>query len=105
MFDLLNISTLNINETTISTEFSLYQNFLGPSNWTTQIEYTLPREAHVKIDIFDINGKKLLSLVNASKAAGKHDISFNLSALSSGLYFCKMKTPTYSQTKKIILTH
>jgi iduronate 2-sulfatase len=105
MFDLLNISTLNTNEPTTSTGFNLYKSYLGPSNWTTQVEYTLPKETQVKIEIFNINGKKLLSLVNASKAAGKHDISFNLSKFSSGLYFCRMMTPTYSQTKKIILRH
>jgi hypothetical protein len=105
MFDLLNISTLNINELTKSNEFNLYQHYLGTSNWTTQIEYTLSKETQVKIEIFNVNGKKLLSLVNESKPAGKHDMSFNLSKFSSGLYFCKMTTPTFSKTKKMILSH
>ena len=105
MFDLLNISTLNINELTKSDEFNLYQRYLGTSNWTTQIEYTLTRETQVKIEVFNINGKKLLSLVNESKPAGKHDMSFDLSKFSSGLYFCKMTTPTFSKTKKMILSH
>ena len=105
MFDLLNISTLNINELTKSDEFNLYQRYLGTSNCTTQIEYTLTRETHVKIEVFNINGKKLLSLVNESKPAGKHDMSFDLSKFSSGLYFCKMTTPTFSKTKKMILSH
>ena len=104
MFDLLNISTLNINELTKSDEFNLYQRNLGASNWTTQIEYTLTRETQVKIEVFNINGKKLLSLVNESKPAGKHDMSFDLSKFSSGLYFCKMTTPTFSKTKKMILS-
>ena len=105
MFDLLNISTLNTNELTKSNEFNLYQRNLGTSNWTTQIEYTLTRETQVKIEVFNINGKKLLSLVNESKPAGKHDMSFDLSKFSSGLYFCKMTTPTFSKTKKMILSH
>lgn len=105
MFDLLNISTLNINELTKSNEFNLYQCYLGTSNWTTQIEYTLSKETQVKLEVFNINGKKLLSLVNESKPAGKHDMSFNLSKFSSGLYFCKMTTPTFSKTKKMILSH
>jgi len=104
MFDLLNVSTLNINELTKSDEFNLYQRNLGASNWTTQIEYTLTRETQVKIEVFNINGKKLLSLVNESKPAGKHDMSFDLSKFSSGLYFCKMTTPTFSKTKKMILS-
>jgi len=105
MFDLLNISNLNINELTKSNKFYLYQRYLGTSNWTTQIEYTLSKETQVKIEVFNINGKKLLSLVNESKPAGKHDMSFNLSKFSSGLYFCKMTTPTFSKTKKMILSH
>ena len=105
MFDLLNISTLNINELTKSNEFNFYQRYLGASNWTTQIEYTLSKKTQVKIEVFNINGKKLLSLVNESKPAGKHEMSFNLSKFSSGLYFCKMTTPTFSKTKKMILSH
>ena len=105
MFDLLNISTLNINELTKSNEFNFYQRYLGASNWTTQIEYTLSKETQVKIEIFNVNGKKLLSLVNESKPAGKHEMSFNLSKFSSGLYFCKMTTPTFSKTKKMILSY
>ena len=104
MFDLLNISTLNINELTKTNEFNLYHSYLGASNWTTQIEYTLSKETQVKIEVFSINGKKLLSLVNESKAAGKHYKSFNLSKFSSGFYFCKMTTPTFSKTKKIVLS-
>ena len=105
MFDLLNISTLNINELTKSNEFNFYQRYLGASNWTTQIEYTLSKKTQVKIEVFNINGKKLLSLVNESKPAGKHQMSFNLSKFSSGLYFCKMTTPTFSKTKKMILSY
>ena len=105
MFDLLNISTLNINELTKSNKFNLYQRYLGTSNWTTQIEYTLSKKTQVKIEVFNINGKKLLSLVNESKPAGKHEMSFNLSKFSSGLYFCKMTTPTFSKTKKMILSY
>ena len=105
MFDLLNISTLNINELTKSNEFNFYQRYLGASNWTTQIEYTLSKKTQVKIEVFNINGKKLLSLVNESKPAGKHEMSFNLSKFSSGLYFCKMTTPTFSKTKKMILSY
>lgn len=105
MFDLLNVSTLNINELTKFNEFNLYQSYLGASNWTTQIEYTLSKETQVKIEVFSINGKKLLSLINESKPAGKHDMSFNLSNFSSGLYFCKFTTPTFSKTKKMILSH
>ena len=105
MFNLLNISTLNINAPTKSNEFNLYQSYLGASNWTTKIEYTLSKKVPVRIGVFNINGKKLLSLVNESKPAGKYDISFNSSKFSSGLYFCKMTTPTFSKTKKMMLSH
>ena len=84
MFDLLNISTLNTNEQTKSDEFNLYQRNLGASNWTTQIEYTLTRETQVKIEVFNINGKKLLNQDDESKSAGKHEMSFKLSKFSSG---------------------
>ena len=105
MFDLLNISSLSTDEIRKSNKFNIYQHYLGNSNWSTQIEYILSQETQVKIEIFNINGKKTLTLVNEFKSAGKHDMTFNLTKFSSGLYFCKMTTPTFSKTKKIILGH
>ena len=57
------------------------------------------------VQSFNINGNKILTLVNESKSAGKHVMSLNLSKFSSGMYFCKLTTPTFSKTKKIILIH
>ena len=105
MFELLNISSLSSGEITKSNKFNLYQQYLGNSNWSTQIEYTLSQETRVKIEVFNINGEKILSLVDEDKSAGKHDMIFNLSKFSSGLYFCKMTTPTFSKIKKFILRH
>jgi arylsulfatase A-like enzyme len=105
LLKLLNISALHINNPTKSPKFNLYQSYSGASNRTTKIEYTLSKETQVSIEVYDVNGKKLLRLVNESKPAGKYNISFNSSELPRGLYFCKMTTAMLSQTKKMMLSH
>jgi hypothetical protein len=105
LLKLLNISTLHVDNPTKSPKFNISQTYSGASNQTTKIEYTLSKETQVSIEVYDVNGKKLLRLVNEAKPAGKYDLSFNSSELPRGLYFCKMSTPMLSQTLKMILSH
>jgi arylsulfatase A-like enzyme len=105
LFKLLNISTLNINNSTKSPKFNIYQSNSGASNRNTKIEYTLSKDTQVSIEVYDVNGKKLLQLVDEFKPAGMYNISFSSSNLPKGLYFCKITSSMISQTIKMILSH
>lgn len=93
----------NETETTIAGRFSLEQNFPNPFNPATGIKFTIPENGKVKLTVFDITGKTVSELVNREMEAGVYEESFNAGDLSSGVYFYKLETGTYSETKKMIL--
>jgi hypothetical protein len=77
-------------------------NYPNPFNSATIFEFTLPKELYTKLDVFDISGKKINTLINEIKSPGIHRISFNASALSAGIYVCKLEAGDYVSIKKII---
>lgn len=84
-------------------KFSLYQNYPNPFNPSTTIEYDLPKSADVKIEVFNIAGQKIRTLLNEKMAAGSHQVEFNAQNLSSGIYFYKIEAGKFQDVKKMIL--
>ncbi len=87
----------------IPEEFSLEQNYPNPFNPTTTIEYSIPQPGVVTIKIYDILGREVTTLVNEEKQKGNHVVKFNTGNLSSGIYFYRIQTDSFTQTKKMIL--
>ena len=83
--------------------FELSQNYPNPFNPTTQIRYTLPQATFVRVEVFNNAGQKIADLVAQKQPAGYHVVTFDASELSSGVYFYKLTTPSFSQTKKMLL--
>ncbi|MFO7525786.1 MAG: T9SS type A sorting domain-containing protein [Ignavibacteriaceae bacterium] len=84
-------------------EYSLEQNYPNPFNPETQIEYSLSKPGFVTLSVFDILGNKITDLVNEKQNDGTHNVTFNASELSSGLYFYSIKVNDFHQTKKMLL--
>lgn len=84
-------------------EFSLDQNFPNPFNPATQIEYSIPEDGIVKLNIYNALGQKVYELVNGIEKAGKHKIKFNGSGLASGVYFYKLESGNNIAVKKLML--
>jgi hypothetical protein len=84
--------------------FTLEQNYPNPFNPETSIRFTLPENSFVSLKVYDINGKLVKTLVNGSKSAGSHEVSFNASELSSGVYFYTLKAGGFTESKKMLLT-
>jgi uncharacterized protein (DUF362 family) len=95
-------SVNNGNPSTISS-FELKNSFPNPFNPTTTIRYSLSTAGHVKLDIYDLAGRKVATLVNETKPAGTYNIPWNASHLSSGVYFSKLTAGKFSQVKKMVL--
>lgn len=96
--------TSNVNQHEIAGfGYELAQNFPNPFNPVTIIKYSIPIQSHVMIKIFDLTGREVTTLVNESKVAGLHEVEFNGSNLSSGIYFYMMETEGFIQTKKLIM--
>jgi len=87
----------------LPTVFSLDQNYPNPFNPSTTISYALPKEARVKLTVFDVLGREVETLVNETKSAGVYQAVFNSSRLSSGTYFYRLQAGEFVQTKKMIL--
>ena len=88
---------------TIPSSFQLFQNYPNPFNPTTTIEFSLPERSFVKLTVYNALGQEIAVLVNEEKQAGIHRIQFNGSNLPTGVYFYRLETPKFIETKKMIL--
>jgi hypothetical protein len=87
----------------VPTQYDLSQNFPNPFNPTTTIAYGLKNSGKVRLSVFDIMGKEVAVLVDGAQAAGSHQVLFNASNLSTGMYFYKLQTANQVFTKKMTL--
>jgi len=85
------------------TSFSLEQNYPNPFNPSTKITYSIPYKSFVTLKVYDPLGSLVTDLVQEEKEAGKYEIDFNASDLSSGVYFYRIESGDFMQTKKMIL--
>lgn len=83
--------------------FSLAQNYPNPFNPATNITFTLPKESHVNLAVYDITGKLVQQLVNRSVTIGKHTIQFDAANLASGIYFYRIQAGDFSKMRRMIL--
>lgn len=93
----------DIEDEILPTEFTLLQNFPNPFNPTTFIEYELARGSDVKLEVYDILGRKCFALVEQFQPVGKHRVSFDGIELSGGIYFYRLTADGFVQTRKMVL--
>ncbi len=84
-------------------QFELSQNYPNPFNPTTQIQYTMPESGHVKLEVYNMMGQRVATLVNESVNAGSHTVSFDASDLASGIYLYRLQAGNTAMTKKMTL--
>jgi hypothetical protein len=89
--------------TEVVKDFNLSQNYPNPFNPTTNIKYQITNNKLVTLKIFDILGKEVETLVNEKQNAGTYEVTFNASQYSSGIYFYKLTTDNFSDTKKMLM--
>ncbi len=87
----------------IPSSFSLSQNYPNPFNPSTVISYQLPVISDVVIKVYDVQGREVQTLVNERMQAGTYEVSFDGSGLNSGVYFYRMVTDGFSETKRMML--
>jgi hypothetical protein len=84
-------------------QFALEQNYPNPFNPTTTISYQLPVASQVSLKVYDVLGREVMTLVNGRQDAGAYNFNFNASELSSGVYFYRLQSGNFVQTKKMML--
>ena len=101
-FKITNASGISGNSSYLN-NYTLYQNYPNPFNPVTKIKFDLPKNGFVRIQVFDIAGRLINTLINDFKFSGSYEIDFYVGNLSSGVYFYKMETVDYSEVKKMLL--
>ncbi len=84
-------------------DYKLHQNYPNPFNPSTKIKFDIPSASNVKLNLYDITGKQVASLVNDRFSPGSYEYEFNASNLPSGTYIYKLQTDTYSEAKRMLL--
>lgn len=100
---LTSTSIHNNNGLTTADKYALNQNYPNPFNPTTKISFSLPKSEFVTVKIFDMLGKEVAQLVNDELKAGNYEYQFNGSSLASGIYFYRINTANFTDTKRMTL--
>ncbi len=89
--------------TDLPSEFALMSNYPNPFNAQTVIQYQLPINSSVKLEVYNLLGEKVATLVDSKQQAGYRSVIWDAKEVSSGLYFYKLTAGDYSETKRMML--
>ena len=90
-------------EVEIPLAYSLEQNYPNPFNPSTTIKYSIKENGFVKLSVFNLLGEEVTTLVNTEQKAGRYEIEFSASKLSSGVYLYQLQAGEYVLVKKMLL--
>jgi M6 family metalloprotease-like protein len=93
----------SIAGTNTNAEYVLNQNYPNPFNPATEISYKIAKRGFVTLKIFDLAGREVSTLVNSVQEQGSYKVHFDARALSSGIYFCKLSSESFTSVKKMTL--
>ncbi len=83
--------------------YKLFQNYPNPFNPSSVIQYEVPEQTHVTLKVYDVIGQLVATLVNEVKTPGNHEVIFNASGFSSGIYLYRMQTDSFVQSRTMLL--
>jgi hypothetical protein len=84
-------------------EFKLYQNYPNPFNPSTKISFSVSKASNIHLVIYNSLGQEIAELMNKFVQAGQYSIDFNALGLPSGIYFYKLNSEYFTETKKMLL--
>jgi hypothetical protein len=93
----------SVSDHSVPVVFKLYQNYPNPFNPTTIINYQLAVDNFTTLKVYNLVGKEVATLVNGNQKAGNHQVTFDGSKLSSGMYFYKLQTGKNVEVRKFTL--
>ncbi len=99
-FEYFNVITVDLG---IPEKFILEQNYPNPFNPKTVITFKTPAEGQISLKVYDVLGNEVATLLNEQKPAGSYDVELDASQFTSGIYFYKLTSSTFSSTKKMIV--
>lgn len=110
-FDTADLSVVSVTSTSaaevpgesLPVSYSLDQNYPNPFNPVTNMRYNLPVDSPVRLEVFDLLGRRVALLYDGLQKAGRHSALFDATRLSSGMYIYRIQTPEFTQTRKMML--
>ena len=99
----VNVGVTSVDDEVLNTNFALEQNYPNPFNPTTRIKYQVASIGRVSLKVYDILGREVITLLNKPMQPGNYEVGFNGSDLPSGVYFYKLTSGQYSQSRKMLL--
>ena len=92
-----------VEDTPAASAYILCQNYPNPFNSSTMIEYYIPKQSLVKIEVYNVLGQRIAVLADAVKQSGSHSVIWNAAGMASGLYFCRIEAGIYTAVRKMEL--
>jgi len=102
-FVLVDGTSLSVDEEFIPTEFALHQNYPNPFNPVTTIQFDIPEAGEVRLDVYNILGKKVATLVQGRLEIGGYTVGWDAAGIASGIYYYRISSAKFTSTKKMIL--
>ena len=87
----------------VSREYSLDQNSPNPFNPMTEIKFSLPRSTNATLTVYNVRGQAVVTLASGVMGAGQHSVTWDARQHPSGVYFYRLETPDFSETRKMIM--
>jgi len=84
-------------------QFELNQNYPNPFNPSTTINFSLQKSSLISLDVYNVQGKKVVTLMEGQRPAGSYTVTFDGSRLASGVYFCHLRAGSFTKSIKMIL--
>jgi len=97
------MDTVSNNSFLIPDNFAMHQNYPNPFNSTTTIEFDIPYTSFVTLELFNLLGQKVVTVLAKDLLAGTHKIRWTANNVASGIYFCRLHAGSFSDTKKLLL--
>jgi hypothetical protein len=97
------INDVGDNSSNLPEEYELQQNYPNPFNPETTITFSLPENSRASLIVYNAIGEQVAELVNEELSAGNYNYHFNASDLTSGVYFYRLQTSSFTETKKMML--
>jgi parallel beta-helix repeat protein len=92
-----------IEEVVIPPSYVLHQNYPNPFKTSTTISYSIPQRDFVQLKVYNIFGRVVAVLVSKEQPGGNYQVVFNASGLTSGIYFCRLQSGNFTESKKLII--
>ena len=96
-------STSTEEDFILPTDFVLYQNYPNPFNPSTKLSFVIGHSSSVSLKVYDVLGNEVSILIDEQKAPGEYEVVFSANELPSGIYYYRLESENFVQTRKMVL--